>query len=83
MLVVVDRHTPPGSAEDGDDLFEEPSPRVEVLALPVVRVIAVLADEEDAVHGQPIAAERQCVPHGARQPDAVPRRHPPADIGLG
>ena len=59
MLVVEDRHAAAARLEDLDDLLEELVARVERLALLVSRIVAVLADDDDAIDGQAPAAERQ------------------------
>jgi hypothetical protein len=58
MLVVEHRHDPAVLLEGAGDLLEKPSPRIEVLAELVRRVVAVLADTEDAVDGYRLTAHR-------------------------
>ena len=41
--------------------LEEPPPGVELLALLVVGVVAVLGDDQHAVHRDRVAAEGQCL----------------------
>jgi len=58
-----------GLAEDGGDLLHHLQARVEDLPLVVARVVAVLADEQDALDRQ-LVAGRQGVGDGARDLDA-------------
>ena len=64
VLVVEYGRALAGSAIDRGDLFEKLVARVEVLALFVVAVAAVLADEQDAVDGQIGSVQRQGVGDG-------------------
>ena len=64
MLVVEYGRALAGRAIDRGDLFEKLVARVEVLALFIVAVAAVLADEQDAVDGEGRAALRQGVGDG-------------------
>ena len=82
MLVVEDRHEAVRRAHRGDDLVEEPLPRVLDLAEFVDGVIAVLADEQHRVDRQPFPAERQRLADAAKDRDAEPRRPPPAEVVL-
>ena len=59
MLVVEDRHGAAARPKDLHDLLEEFVARILRLALLVLRIVAVLADQHHAVHGQFAAAERQ------------------------
>ncbi len=59
VLIVEEGHGFLAPREDIGDGLEETAARIELLALVVVGVIAVLADAQDAVDGQLLAAERQ------------------------
>jgi hypothetical protein len=80
VLVVEYRHGLAGSAKHVNDLLEEFEPRVELLALRVVPVVAVLRDDEDTVHGQLPRAERQGLGDGRAVADAVVLRDPLAQV---
>ena len=67
VLVVEDGGGLPRGAEDVDDLHEELVARVEVLVLLVRLVLAVLADQEDAVDGQVVRAQGQGLGDGRAQ----------------
>ena len=66
--------------EDLDDLFEELVARVELLVLFVVRIVAVFADEDDAVDGEFARAERQRVGDGFRDREVVGGGEALADV---
>jgi hypothetical protein len=59
MFVVEHRHGAPAVFVDLDNLLEELVARIQRLALFVARVLAVFADQDDAVDGELAAAERQ------------------------
>ena len=59
MLVAKDGHTSAGLVKDFDDLLEKLKAGIELLPLLVKRIIAVFADEQDAVHRELVAAKRQ------------------------
>src|SRR5205807_4128514 len=61
MLIAIYRHAAAGFAEHVDDLLIEPIARIELLALFVIGIVAVLAYEDNCVHGEAIAAERERV----------------------
>ena len=70
-------------SEDLDDLFEEVVARILDLSLFVPRIVAVLADEDDAVNGQFVAAEREGLGDGlAELHGRVAREALPAEVGL-
>ena len=75
--------TPPRVPEGLDDLGEEPATGVELLPLGIDRVIAVLADQEDAVNAELRSAQRHRPRGRAEQGDAVASGHAPADITPG
>ena len=83
VLVVVDRHRPPVGLEDGHALLEHLVPRVELLAQLVVRVLAVLADDQHPVHGQLTAAAAQGLGHRGVHLEAELPRPVRALIALG
>ena len=66
MLVVEDGHALAGLAKDLDDFLHECGARIEDLTAFVARIVAVFADEQDALDGQFVAAERQGVGNRAR-----------------
>src|SRR5262249_56262767 len=61
VLVVEDRNALARPAEDLDDLGQELVARIEDLSLVVAAVVAVFADQQDALNGEPVAALRQSV----------------------
>ena len=67
VLVAKHRHRPAGLAEDLHDLLEHFVPRVELLAALVVRVVPVFSDQQHAIDGQLVAAERQRLGDGLVQ----------------
>ena len=59
MLVVKHGHGNAVLLEDIDALPEELIPRIEFLSLVVIRVFAVLADDQHRIHGQPVGTAAQ------------------------
>ena len=76
MLVDEDRHRAARGPEDVEHLAEVPAPRVELLELLVVGILAVLGDQQDGVDGQLAGAERQGVGDRRAEADPMP-------LGLG
>ena len=70
MLVVKDGRRAAGAAVGVGDLEEHLETRIERLRLVVHRVVAVLADQQHAVDGKVVAAERE------RLVDRAEDRHP-------
>jgi len=71
VLVVEHGYGAPAGAEDVGDFQEHFEARVEALFLVVEGVVAVLADEDDAVDGELVAAEGERVGDGAEDGHAV------------
>src|SRR5260221_8715486 len=80
MLVAKDRHYLLGAGESPRHFLEEPAAWVEDLALLVLRVLAVLADAQDALDRQLVAAERQGFVDGRTESKAVFLRQIAAQI---
>ena len=67
--------------KDGDDFsgppknfhnpFHQLVPRIEFLAAFVARVVAVLADKADRVHGQIVTAKCERLPHRRKDPESM------------
>ena len=72
LLVVEHRHGPARMAEDPYDLLQVAVARVELLVPDVGGVVAMLGNEQDAVHRQSVSAQ------GERLPDGRVAGHPPA-----
>ena len=58
MLIIEDRNAAAGLTKDGGNLLHHLEARIENLSLIVPRIVAMLADKQDAVHGQLIRAVR-------------------------
>ena len=70
VLVRVHGHGPPALSEHIHNLAEELITRVEMLAHVVVRVVAMLAYEADAVHRKLVSAQRQRLRNARAVPQA-------------
>ena len=57
MLIAINRHAAPRRPEDFDDLLEQPPAGIEFLALGILRVVPMLADEEHGIRRQLFAAQ--------------------------
>src|SRR5258708_28186666 len=64
MFVAEDRHAPAASPEGIGNLEEQFIAWVEMLALLVPRILAMLADQQHAMDGEPRAAKCQAFPDG-------------------
>src|SRR5260370_38805800 len=64
MLVAEDRHAFAAGPESIGNLEEQFVTRIEMLALLVPRILAMLADQEHAIDGKPGASQRQAFPNG-------------------
>ena len=82
MFVDEDGAGAAGAAEDVDHLFKELEAGVEVLLLFVVGVIAVLADEDDAIDGELAGAEGEGAGDVGGEGDVVGGGEALADVAL-
>ena len=71
MLIIEHGHGRPASLDDGHDVVEEPLAGILALALGVDRILAVLADRQHGVDGQPVAPEAERLGDGRIDRDRV------------
>src|SRR6267142_1668938 len=82
MFVAEDRHALAASPEGIGNLQEQFIARVEMLALLVPRILAMLADQEHAIDGKPGAAQCQAFPDGGIDRHVVLAGHIAAHVVL-
>ena len=83
MLVVEHGRRSARLAIGVDDLLEEAPPRIHVLFLLVVRIVAVFADQQHPVHRQLVAASGERLGDRRPQIESVMRRHRGAQVTFG
>ena len=82
MFVVEHRNRLAGAPERVRDLKEEFETRIELLLLVVEWVVAVLADQQNAVHGEVVSAKRQRLMGRAKDGYVVSLLPLTADVAL-
>ena len=80
MFVRKHRRHLSASAEDRDSFFKEPPARVHRLAGGGSCIVAMLADQQHALNGQPIATQSQRFVDGLAQAHAVSIGQLPPDV---
>ena len=83
MLIIEDRHDAPGLPEHVYNLVEQLAAGIQLLALRVERVRAVLTDDHDAVDRQLIASQAQSRRDGREERDVVFLRDGDPDVVPG
>jgi hypothetical protein len=71
VFIAENRNRARGTGDDTADLLKEVAPRVQLLTPLIIRVLALLSDRQDAIHGQRVTAEGQRFGNAAAQPDPV------------
>ena len=71
----------PEAPEDVEHFAEVLAPRVELLELLVVGILAVLGDQQDGVDGQLAGAEGQGIGDRRAEADPMPLALAPAQVG--
>ena len=83
MLVVEDGDAAAARLEDLDDLLEELIPRIERLPLVVLRIVPMLADDDDAIDGELRGPQGQRLGDGRHDRHAMPLGPARARSSLG